>query len=121
MRELKNNQVLAHEHKAYDASTDSQVELVGAKDLIVRDQLVKPNLSDNPIKNLTEIEKGARRSVSVNGEQFEVADDVVIGDVVGDDVKQVVSKDGEVIDRAEFRKKKLPDGIVTNVNSISKG
>jgi hypothetical protein len=66
--------------------------------------------------------KGAkRRKLNIDGEYYEVDAGVKLADIVGREVKQVVSQDGNVIPRSEFSKVQAPAVMTTNLAEIEKG
>jgi hypothetical protein len=62
-----------------------------------------------------------RKPVVIDGEVRDVNEGATLSEIVGPEVKSVVTSDGALVDRSQFARVGIPDGFETNLSAINKG
>ena len=62
-----------------------------------------------------------RKPIVIDGLVTEVREKSTIADVVSPDVNSILTSDGQIVTRDQFRQVPVPDGFETNLSYINKG
>lgn len=62
-----------------------------------------------------------RKPIVIDGLVTEVREKSTLADVVPQDVTSVLTSDGHLVPREQFRRVPVPDGFETNLSPINKG
>lgn len=62
-----------------------------------------------------------RKPIVIDGLVTEVREKATLADVVPADVTSVLTSDGHLVSREQFRRVAVPDGFETNLSPINKG